>query len=268
LRQIAPHARARSRTDFPLTPEEAAELDARVSNYEEVVPLIEAYGLQYPGDWAGVFVDQQNEGVVVAQFAGNVEFHAAAIARLVSPKSQISVRAVRWTLAGLRSLYDRIDVDKPWLATISTTLIGGGVDIAENAVVLRIFTDNVDAAALISDHFAAHDQLRVEIDSVGPWTGATGSLVISAVTPTGDPISDLDCVPIPSALGAYRGDTAWSTGADGTCRIPNVGATDYVIELRARAEGEDWAVVGRGLVTVPADGEGRVRIVVLPSPSP
>lgn len=248
----------------PLTPDERAELDASRASYEEVVPKLTRYGQAHSDEWAGVY---EESGIVVAQFTGNVEQHAAAIALLV-PTDAVRVKGVRWSLAELTDLSDRIALGKRWLGTVGATLISGGVDVRANAVTLRISTGNDQAPDLIADYFDAdREQIHFTL-AEPPWSGPTGVLVITAINASGDPVPDLMCVPIPAEPGAYSSDAAWSTLSDGRCLIPGVGATDYVIELRAFDGVENWVDVGRGNVTVHGGEEAAVTIVVKSTPSP
>lgn len=92
--------------------------------------------------------------------------------------------------------------------------------------------------------------------------GGSGTLVIRALTASGKPVSGLSCVLIPDVPNAFHtGDTAWSTGETGECRIENAGATDYSIRLE-RFENGRLLVVGQGRASVKRDSVAETRILV------
>jgi len=245
----------------PLTAEETRDLDSRAANSAEISPTIEKYARDHQDEWAGLFIDQQATGAVVALFTGHVDDHRAAIGKLVNPKARWEVRPVRWTLEQLSAFAVRVDADQGWLKTIGAGYRGSGVLVTANVVQLRISSADPKTAALVVEHFAAHDWLEVESDGLAPWTGGSGVLVIHARDRNGKPVAGLDCVPIPDDPNAYNSDTGWSTSDTGTCRIPDVGATTYRVELR-RLVGTEWVAVGTGRVTVPRGGVGIVDIDV------
>lgn len=244
----------------PLTPAEKAELDARAANATELSGEIERYGAAHPAEWAGAFIDRQS-GVFVALFTGALGEHESAIRQLVLPGARFEVRPARWSLAVLESRRREIEDDQEWLRTINAWYAGSGVDIVSNRLVLDISSKNPMAPALALRHYAGDGWLVVESDGIGRWEGPLGTAVIRAVTRAGEPALWLDCVLIPDDPAAWLTE-AYGTGDRGTCRVPNIGATGYIVELKRLTATSEWEVIGRGRVVVPPGGEGFATIEV------
>lgn len=249
-----------------LTPGEVAELNGRARNAAHVEPVLDSYGLKYPEDWAGLFVDQAHGGSVVVFFAHDLALHEAAIRALLHPAAQFEVRPATWTLAELESLQDRITDDQAWFSSIDAVWRGAGVLIPENRVQVSISSANVDAATEIERHFTAVGKIDVKSDGVGPWKGGRGDLVILASDRLGRPVAQVDCVLIPDVPSAYdSGDSGWTTNTAGQCRIPNVGATGYTIQLIGHSDGSS-RIEGEARIAVTANQTTTVRVVVTDRP--
>jgi hypothetical protein len=245
----------------PLTPAERRELDQRSQTTSQLTKIVASYGAGFPDEWAGLYIDQQRGGTVVAQFKRDLAAHQLALWRLVNPLAALEVRQVRWSLLELEALAERVKVDAAWFPSISATWMGGGIDVSGNAVNVRVATGNPAVLPLIEEHFGARGQVSVKLVPP-PWVGPFGTLRVIVVDAKGRPVEGLSCIPRPDDPSAFNTDLGWSTGSDGVCVIQNVGATDYWVELWAADEIDEIVVVGRGRVTVPPDGEGRVPIVL------
>jgi hypothetical protein len=246
---------------IPLTDEEREELEARATNSDRIADMAERYGEAQP-DWAGLFIDQQARGAVVALFTDRLEEHRAAIARQMNPLARWDVRLARWTLKELEASRARVDREREWLRTIGAWWAGSGISRRDNAVLLDISSANPLASTVVLEHLGDPPWLRVRSDAIGRWEGPRGTLVAIAVRPNGEPAAHLDCMAIPDVPSALQsGDVAFGTNDQGVCRIEGVGATGYLVELGHR-ENDRWQVLGRGRVVVPPDGEGVVRIVI------
>lgn len=121
----------------PLTPHERAELDLRQRNAEAIVEGIRAYGLGHPAQWAGVFIDPEASGVVVAQFARALEDHEQAIRRILHPDARFEVRLARWSLLELEALTQQVKAGEAFLSSVDASLSSVSVHESSNRVRLR-----------------------------------------------------------------------------------------------------------------------------------
>lgn len=246
----------------PLTADETAALDSRAQNASQVEPVVDAYGAQHPDDWAGLYTDQAHGGEVIAMFTANVAQHEAAIRMLINPKAAFEVRQATWTLGALQALQDKITADAPWFASIDAVWRGTGVDIPANRVRVSVWSSRADAAATIESHFKAAGKVEVVSDGVGPWLGGRGNVLILAVDAGGRPIPGLECRLVADVPSAYEsGDSAWVTNTVGQCRIPNVGATGYDVQLLSQELGST-RVAGEVRIRVSPNETTSVRVVV------
>lgn len=243
----------------PLTPAERADLDQRADKSHPIAEVIEAYGSGQP-DWGGLFIDQTLGGIVVGLFTDQLDLHREAIRNQLYPGAAFEVRKVRWTLAKLQALAARILEDREWLGTVAAAWDGSGVDIGANVVVLRISSANAAASDLITAHYEAQGQLRVESDGTGPILLPPGTLVVTARDARGRPVPGLDCVPIPDVAGAFDGGIGYQTNEDGVCEIP-VRATGYEVRVETSIGGER-VTVGSGRTVVPPNGRGLIEILI------
>jgi hypothetical protein len=249
--------------EIPVTNAERAELDARKHSSDAVRGVILRYG-QDQLEWAGMFIDQEAGGVVVALFTDRVPEHTRELKKRLAPWLRWDVREARWTEGQLAMFSQQVAADEPWYRSIDAWFDGTGVDISGNAVLLRISSANRAAVRLVHEHFGNPAWLRVESDGIGRWVGARGILVVTAARTDGRPAVNLACVPTPDVPSAWiQGDVGFGTNDLGICRIEGIAATTWTVELKRDATGAaDWVVVGRGRIVVPANGEGRIRIVV------
>jgi hypothetical protein len=256
-----PEAGARGRETafgFAVTVAEAAELGRRVSRTDEVATAIEAYGADIP-TWAGMFIDQPNGGIVVAQFTGDVEQHRAALARLLSPAARYEVRLVGHSLVELQALADRVTADRGWFRTVDSYFTGSGADQKASVVVVNVKSLDPDIAAKVIEHFDAAGLMRVVVSTLMPWTGGYGQIDIVAVDPDGRPVPDEYCWLITDDPAAWE-EPPEVTGDEGTCHI-RAGATEVIAQIR-RETADGWIVLGETHALIPAGGTVTARITV------
>ena len=141
VRAVTADPDARIAFEIRVTLAEEAELNARATSRQELQPILEQYGAQHPEDYAGLMIDQEKGGILVALFSDNVEEHAAAIARLVHPAATLEVRETGASAAELEALMNRISADGDALRSvgvfvlvISTDELGGKLDIEVSTV--------------------------------------------------------------------------------------------------------------------------------------
>ena len=256
-----PEAGARGRETafgFAVTVAEAIELDRRVSRTDEVATAIEAYGAGIP-TWAGMFVDQPNGGIVVAQFTGDLELHRAALARLLSPDARYEVRLVGHSLAELVALADRVTADREWFRTVDSYFTGSGADQSESVVVVNVKSLDPDIAAKVIEHFDAAGLMRVVVSRHMPWTGGYGQIDIVAVDPDGRPVPNVYCWLITDDPAAWE-EGPEVTGDEGICYI-RAGATEVIAQIR-RETADGWIVLGETRALIPDKGVVTARITV------
>jgi hypothetical protein len=270
IRQVAadPNSwRGTSTYGTALTPAEYAELQARQTSAEAVIETVESYGRTVPLEWAGLFIDHQAGGVVAVQFTGHLEEHSTRIGRLISPAARVEMRLVRWSLVDLEAFREGVVDAEAWFAEVDAQVDALDVRTDKNQVVVRVSGRNPLAEEQILEHFGGAGWLAVESNVIASWDGQRGSLRVRAITVAGDPVSGLDCVALPDEPSA--GSDRAPTDADGMCRITELGATWYSVELQAlREDTDDWVVVGRGRIRIPASSEGFVSVVVSNVPEP
>jgi hypothetical protein len=246
----------------PLTPVELADLEGRVANSAEVKSIVKRYARDHPDEWAGLYTDQLAQGLVVAQFTGHIDEHTAALRAQLSPEARLDVRQVRWSYLELKRLETGVKRDLDWLATVEIAFKGLGVYVDADRIVMQVSAPDPSVAEEIIEHYGTGERMRVEVQCCGPWKGGRGDLVVHAVHADGRPATHLYCNAIPDDPEAWHsGDVAHGTDDFGTCRLRNVGATHYVIEL-GRPTGNGIETVATVEVDVPAGGTGTVQVVV------
>lgn len=266
IRAVAEDAESeagRLRYGTPLTAAEMSELDARTINALEIGPILERYGADHPGDWAGTYIDNQGGGVVAALFTAELSKHETAVRRLIHPEARVEFRQARWSLRPLETFRAGIDRDFETIAFAGIWYAGSGVDVRTNRVILDISSRDAGAAAEISRRLGNPEWLLVQSDGIGRWEGPRGTVVIEAVTRSGRPGTFLDCILIPDDPAAWRGNVSVGTGQTGECTLDGAGATGYTVELHAlSATGTTWVTVGRTRVLVRPNEVTRVHLTV------
>lgn len=63
----------------PLLPSEVAMIESRSTLAEQVMPTIEAYGAARPREFAGAYLDQEREGVVVTLWTDSLDEHVGGL---------------------------------------------------------------------------------------------------------------------------------------------------------------------------------------------
>ena len=164
-------ADGKSMYGVPLTPDEVADLVARIGKSKDIAPLIQQYGSTAPDDWAGLFIDQQQGGIVVARFRANVDEHRRALSALLPAEAGFEVRPSQWTAAELEAFIDVVTEDADWFPTIGTRFYTAEIDVIDNVVDVRFIGIDPSAAAEIEAHFGDPPWLRAVWDGPPPWEG-------------------------------------------------------------------------------------------------
>jgi hypothetical protein len=265
IRQVAADpASLRGLAEFgiPLSQAEVSALESRSTDQDAIKALVLAVAKADPNGYAGMYIDQQRGGLLVAQFSANFEQHRAELMAQVGPKAKFEVRAVRWSLLELEAAVARLDADHDWFGTIPAKAIGWGIQDSANRVVIRISSVVPNAEALVLAHYAFEEIATVESDGTGALLLPFGSLRIIARKANGDPVPGLSCRPTPDLPGALDdGVLRPNTDAAGVCFFPAVPATGYWIFLTAGSGPSVTVAFGRAVVD-----KGKTAIVTIVVP--
>ncbi len=201
---------------IPLTKAEALEFQGRQDRLMGVAGLAQRYADDHPGDFAGLYIDQQHKLVVIL-FTANVDTHAAELAKLIPGDGEpLAVRLAAMSKADLQALVERIVADRDWLRTIDATFVAGGVDEAANRIDLEISSANPDAARLIAEHYGvAPGLLNVTSDGTGIQLLPRGKVRGRVVNADGTPAASdgsLDVGWSPDHEGAGTGECGSEVG--------------------------------------------------------
>jgi hypothetical protein len=265
VRQVEADPGAQTRYGVRMTSEEAAAMDRRIRTALDAPLVVVPYADQHPEDWGGYYLDRSGGGIV-ALVTRDVEEHQHALQALFAPGTvTVEVKEVRWSL---RELYE---FDKAiwsaegqaWLKKIGVGGKGGGPRIDQNDVWLEVKIPAPDPglAARIIDHFQGGEWLSVDVRVVPALALPFGSLEIKVVDRAGRPVAGMDCKLIPTVVGAGGDSLSRDSDPSGICSWEDTHATLYGVEIWREVEGK---LLGKGQVTVPARGLGRVTIVVDP----
>jgi hypothetical protein len=264
VRQVAADPTARTfLLDFPMTPEEEREFEARNSSFEEVALAVQAYGEDHPDTFGGVWIDQQRHTVVTA-WTRDAEFHRLAILAELRSFGPLEARTVAYSERQLMALQERIDI--AWLRTLPAAFMYSSADIMENRVALGISSAVPDAEAQILAHMGVGpDMLHVESDGTGILLKERGTIHIAVVGPDG------------RGTGGFDWNVAWTPDrpGGGDCgemvgiAIPEDGRFDlacapggWTIAIQQGGGDTGWTNIGAGHVVVPEGGDVDLEISV------
>jgi hypothetical protein len=227
IRAVAANPAASSR-DFgvPLLPAELAELNARATNTDAVLATIQAYTAMHPGEFAGLYLDQENGGAVTTLWIANLEGHASAIRSLVRPGSRIAFGTARFSLVDLRALQDQIVADWDWMRPLGIAPMGVGANEMANRVEVEVSSANPNTAAIVLEHYAAPvGMLVVESDGTGaalvPEGLVKGRVLDSLGKPPGPALaSELTIAWTSDGRGDCSAGAGHGVGANGRFELP------------------------------------------------
>ena len=248
----------------PLTPDEVADLVARIGASKDIAPVIQQYGSTVPDDWAGLFIDQEQGGIVVARFRANVVEHRRALSALLPSDAGFEVRPSHWTAAELEAFIAVVTDDAGWFPTIGTRFYTAEIDVIDNVVDVRFIGIDPSAAADIEAHFGDPPWLRAVWDGPPPWEGPRGDLVVIVRDTNGKPIPKV-WVAYTALNKAVPNDDPFPhvTDADGRSVLENRPAGAYRITIEQTvAATDDWIVLGEKTAVIPPNGKATLRFEV------
>jgi hypothetical protein len=248
--------------DVPLIDLEIDHIGQQVVHTDRLIEFANGYGASHPEAFAGVIVDGPT---VILLMKAPVGSFVEEVADLVPEGAPVEVRAVPYSHPELLDKAARVLGDADWFTQHKLELIDAHV--GAGAVQLRYQGGDGKEADAIFDRYGRPDWLEVRWEGPGPWTGATGTLIITAKDRTGRTVADADCVVDPvDPLVTYETGVALHTNAQGVCRLRFVPAVDVRVKVwwPGQPYREDPAAKKR--VTVPPNGKVPVTVVLAPWP--
>ncbi len=252
---------------IPLLPEEDAELEARATNADEIVPIVEAHAADFRDEYGGVYIDQKHGGAVTSLWTANLSAHEAAIRAKIGPRARVAFREVAFSYHEPQALQARIHADHDWLRAIDAQMTSISVDVIENVTLLTVSSANPDADRLINEHYAVGDMLRVESDGTGIVLLPKSSIRGRVVDPLGRPVPDLSLVWVPDSAGICGIlDMGFGTSEDGEFEIPHCTPGGWTIRAGYNID----QIFGDGHVVVRPGQDARleIRLQVVPLSQP
>lgn len=267
IRAVAADPAARVGIDefgIPLTPPELADLMSRRWD-EELLQRVREYGLLFPKDFAGVYLDLQGTGVIV-EFKNQVTRHRTALLNFAADSSRVDVRKVDWSLQDLEGFMDTVEADRAWFDTIGVRFVQVDHRVNENFVHVDFIGPREEAASVIEAHFGNPSWLRAEWIGPPPWPGPRANLVIKITDSRGRPVPNIRCdvTTDNQMVGDEFGDSLIGTGPAGICELKNVPAVRYLVRLHALVDNDHYdpnPVKEFGVLLTPA---GKVVDVTIP----
>ena len=104
---------------------------------EEVVAALQAYGAEHPGEFAGLYVENQSRGSFGMLFTDHLEEHAAALAEIWP---RVTVRGARFSEAALTNLLEGLDLQA--MAGDGIEPLSAWLDTMNNRVTLELKSDD------------------------------------------------------------------------------------------------------------------------------
>jgi hypothetical protein len=243
----------------PLMPFEYQDLLRRTANAESAGPIVASYGAANPETWAGMFIDQEAGGELVAQFTDNVQTHERRLVRLLPPGSIVEVRRVEWTLVQLREFAEQVKDQSDWFGSIGAELYSADIDEINNGISVRFRSGDAADTSLVARHFGEPVWLLLKW-MPSAWTGPTGDLVILVVDRAGRPMEHMSCKIAPVDVDLPESAAAYSTRPDGRCVLRGIPAVTYQVDIGAPT-GDDDTIVATDRVTVAPDDATDIRLV-------
>jgi hypothetical protein len=254
----------RSTYGVPLLPNEIRDLLDRSRVTLGIEEVVQQYGEAVPDDWAGLYVDQQRGGLVVAMFEANVDQHRRALHALLPPAAQIEVRSTSWSRQELNAFIERVLADREWFTSVQTRLSTAEISQVDNVVDVR-FNGDPDRAGVIEQHFGDPPWLRAVWNGPLPWTGPRGDLLVVVTDALGNPGAGLDVriTPVDASVSAPAG-VAYTTDSEGQSLRQNLPAVSVRVQVLRRV-GEEFRTIGTSVTAVRPDERTVMRITV-PAP--
>lgn len=147
----------------PLTPDEKAEIDLRQRIITRSGPKIEAYFSARPkAEFGGMLMDNRAGGMLTALTTREPSVALGALKAVTSEDSgRLVVRRVSLSLSVLEATKSAVWRDREVLHEDGVEVVGTGVDVRENKVVVNVARDPEQAVAKLEERYGA-DRFLVE----------------------------------------------------------------------------------------------------------
>jgi len=160
--------------EIPMTLAEQEELRSRAAGQERVGAVLNEYGLAHPEDFAGMQINNEKSSFVML-FTGNLEEHAAAIAKLIRPGEPVEVRLAPVAQEDLDALMNRINEDAKALRSVGVFVVVISTDEEVGRVIVEVSSERGDAQSLLAARYGPFVDVRV-IDPTGAYLKPRGNI--------------------------------------------------------------------------------------------
>ncbi len=250
---------AASETESPPTPTPVPS-----GNAHQIADIVAAYGTTVPEDWAGLYIDQDAGGRVVARFKANLAEHEQALRALLPAGANFEVHPATWSTEELGAFMTQVEAERDWFPTIGTSFytVEPGNVRDFNGVRVLFKGPDASAAAAIEAHFGNPPWLRAVWYGPEEWTGARGDLVIFARDAADRPVAGLTIGLVSLDERVRSGELAWMTNKDGRrILVKNLPAVFYLVRATDYVGGE-LVVLGEARVLIDPNGRTTVTVVI------
>lgn len=225
---------------IPLLPAEFADLMSRRWD-EDLLRNVRGYGLLFPDDFAGAYLDLWGSGVII-EFKNQVDRHRTALSNLVADPKLIEVREVEWSLRDLEGFIEQVEAERNWFESVGLRFLQVDHRVNENFIHVDFVGRSEDAASAVEAHFGNPTWLRAEWAGPPPWTGPLADLVIKVTDSRGRPVPGLWCEVVSEDPRVRTGsDTLFGTDSDGICEgTRNLPAVAYQIRLHELIDNDHY----------------------------
>ncbi len=243
--------------EVPLLTAEIDRVAAFNLSVQNLAPALEGYGIGFPDDYAGLFIDQSN---VIVQFTDHLDAHRSELASIFGPHAPMEVRPARYTIKDLEAFAGMVESERDWFSTIHAELVLRAGPTATNTVRVRYLGNKDVVEPLILEHFGHPDWLTAEWAGPLPWTGPRGILRGMVVDRDGRPVTAW-CIHRSLDPTVSVEDDPLYTDDNGICEFPDTPAVKWELEI-GFVDHKGQVVRKSRSVLVPANGIGQVAIVV------
>jgi hypothetical protein len=241
----------------PLMPDEQAGLDARPRTFEELSTLLQDYGAAHPGEFGGLYVEPAGSTQFVVLFTDHLDDHSAALAKLVNPMAQITLRKTPTAEKDLDALMERISNDAPALKAAGIFVVVSSRDDIGRVVDLQLSTQRTDAAGLLVGRYGPTVKVTV-MDPTGAFLKSPGAVVGRVTDASGKGLEAM-VGPQPLFADIPMDSMGYQSTPAGTYRIPDLLPGRWRITAQA-----DGFAPGSVEVDVPSGGVATADIVLKP----
>jgi hypothetical protein len=112
---------------------------------DEAAQVVQEYGAAHPDEFAGVYIDRENGGRLVARFTRNIDLHQEALDGLLGSRGPVVVLDAVFTEALLVAIVESVGRDHQQLGEQGIDFLSAGVDVIHNQVEILSKSDDPEA---------------------------------------------------------------------------------------------------------------------------